>query len=388
MNHATSARQARVIGHRSLVRRVASADFRIESHSPPPTVQPMATPRATQRDIAIKAGVGRSTVSLALKGHPRISVATRERIEAAARALNYEPDPMLSALATYRNRIRTQAYHGTLAWMVNSQAGYDWEDGPYYRAYFAGAAERAHTYGYRLEKFQLNADGVGAPRMTSILHARNITGILLCPQPRAGMELDFAWEQFSAVTLGYTLVRPLLATVASAHFLNTRHAVRELARRGYRRIGLVIDRITDQRCGSNVFAGFLVEQQLDGNLAHVPGFLDYEPGPARQPDYGRKLRTYIQEHRLDALVTSDYGILATLKKEGIAVPRQLGVAGLSLPSADTPLAGIVEDSPRVGAVAMDLLVGMVQRGERGVPITPVRTHLEGTWREGRTVRAP
>lgn len=348
----------------------------------------MANQRATQRDIAIKAGVGRSTVSLALKGHPKISAATRERIEKAARSLGYEPDPMLSALATYRNRIRTQAFHGTLAWLVNWQPGYDWEDGPYYSAYFSGAAERARTYGYRLEKFLLNVDGVGPGRMASILRARNITGILLCPQPRAGIELDFAWDQFSAVTFGYTLVRPLLATVASAHFLNTRHAVRELARRGYRRIGLVIDRTTDRRCGSNVFAGYLVEQQLDENLVTVPGFLDYEPGPARQPDYGPKLKAYIREHRLDALITSDYGILAVLKKEGISVPRQLGVAGISLPSADTSFAGIVEDSPRVGTVAMDLLVGMVQRGERGVPVTPIRTHLEGIWHEGRSVRAP
>lgn len=347
----------------------------------------MGNRRATQRDIALKAGVGRSTVSLALKGHPKISVATRERIENAARALNYEPDPMLSALATYRNRVRTPAFHGTLAWLVNWQAGYDWESGPYYSAYFAGAAERAHTYGYRLEKFLLNVDGVTAPRMTSILKARNVAGLLLCPQPRAGMEFEFPWENFSAVTLGYTLIKPLLSTVASAHFLNTRHAVQELARRGYRRIGLVIDRVTDQRCGSNVFAGYLVEQQLDPALVSVPAFLDYEPGDSQQPGYGEKLSRYLKQNRIDALVTSDYRILDTLKQQRIAVPRQLAVAGLSLPSGDTPLAGIVEDSPRVGAVAMDLLVGMVQRGERGVPPTPIRTHLEGTWHDGRSVRS-
>jgi DNA-binding LacI/PurR family transcriptional regulator len=347
----------------------------------------MGNRRATQRDIALKAGVGRSTVSLALKGHPKISAATRLRIEKAARALNYEPDPMLSALATYRNRVRTAAFHGTLAWLVNCQPGYDWETGPYYSAYFAGAAERAQTYGYRLEKFLLNSEGVNAARMTSILRARNVTGLLLCPQPRAGMELDFPWEQFSAVTLGYTLIKPLLSTVASAHFLNTRHAVRELARRGYRRIGLVIDRVTDQRCGSNVFAGYLIEQQLDATLVPVPGFLDYEPGDSRRPDYAQKLSVYLRKNRIDALVTSDYEILETLAQQGFKVPDQLGVAGLSLPSRDTPMAGIVEDSPRVGAVAMDLLVGMVQRGERGVPTTPIRTHLEGTWHDGRSMRA-
>ncbi|MBI5382281.1 MAG: LacI family DNA-binding transcriptional regulator [Opitutae bacterium] len=347
----------------------------------------MPTRRVTQRDIAIKAGVGRSTVTLALKGHPKISPATRLRIEKAARALNSEPDPMLSALAAYRNRIRTQAFHGTLAWMVNWQPGYDWESGPYYSGYFAGAAERAKAYGYRLERFLLNAEGVTAERLASIFRARNISGILLCPQPRAGVELAFEWEQFSAVTFGYTLVKPLLTTVASAHFLNTRHVVRELARRGYRRIGLAIDDITDRRCGSNVLAGHLVEKQLDAALAPIPAFLDCLPHQTHLPDYGRKLKAYIEEHRLDALVTSEYQILDALKRIGVAVPRQLGVAGLSLPSTDTPLSGVVEDSVRIGAVAMDMLIGMVQRGERGVPATPIRTHLEGLWHEGRTVRA-
>jgi hypothetical protein len=76
----------------------------------------------------------------------------------------------------------------------------------------------------------------------------------------------------------------LLATAASAHFLNTRHALRELARRGDRRICLVIDRTTDRRWGSNVLDGCLVEQQLDDLLVPVPGFFDYEPVPARLPD--------------------------------------------------------------------------------------------------------
>ena len=346
----------------------------------------MSSRRVTQRDIAIKAGVGRSTVSLALKDHPKIAAETKARIQKAARALHYEPDPMLSALASYRTRIRAPAFHDTLAWLVNVQPGYDWENGPYYSSYFTGAAERATTYGYRLAKFLLNADGVTASRLTSILKARNIHGILLCPQPKAGMELDFAWDDFSVVTFGYTLIRPLLTTVASAHFLNTRHTIQELAARGYRRIGLVIDRTTDRRCGSNVFAGYLVEQEIHRGITHIPGFFDYEQNALRTPAYARNLRNYIVKHRIDALVTSDYSIVETLEREGLSTPGDIGVAGLSLPSADTAMAGMVEDSVRIGAIAMDLLVGMVQRGERGIPSTPLRTHLEGTWHEGRTVR--
>lgn len=347
----------------------------------------MVNRRATQRDIALKAGVGRSTVSLALKGHPKISAETRTRIMQAAESLQYSPDPMLSALATYRNRIREQAFHGTLAWLVNVQPGYDWEKGPYYSSYFAGAVTRATSYGYHLEKFALNANGITRSRLQSILRARNVGGLLLCPQPRAGMSMDFAWDDFASVTFGYSLVSPLLHTVASAHFLNTRHVVRELAARGYTRIGLVIDRTTDRRCGSNVYAGFLIEQELDGRLVHLPAFLDHDPVQIREEkDHGQKLRRYIEEHRLDALLTSDYRILDILTAEGIDAPGTIGVAGLSLPSADTALSGVVEDSTQIGAVAMDLLVGMVQRGEKGVPVSPIRTHLEGIWHEGKTLR--
>lgn len=343
--------------------------------------------RATQRDIALKAGVGRSTVSLALKDHPKISVKTRMRIMRVAESLNYSPDPMLSALATYRNRIREQAFQGTLAWLVNVQPGYDWEQGPYYSSYFAGAATRAASYGYHLEKCALNANGITRSRLQSILRARNVGGLLLCPQPRAGMSMEFAWDDFSSVTLGYSLVSPLLHTVASAHFLNTRHVVCELAARGYQRIGLAIDRTTDRRCGSNVYAGFLIEQALDDRLERLPAFLDHEPVQTRElKDYGKRLHRYIEEHHLDALLTSDYRILDTLNTEGIRAPAEIGVAGLSLPSPDTPLAGVVEDSTQIGAVAMDLLAGMVQRGEKGVPVSPIRTHLEGIWHEGKTLR--
>jgi LacI family transcriptional regulator/LacI family repressor for deo operon, udp, cdd, tsx, nupC, and nupG len=348
----------------------------------------MVTRRATQRDIALKAGVGRSTVSLALKGHSKISLKTRERIRKVAESLHYSPDPMLSALATYRSRIREQAFHGTLAWLVNFQPGYDWEKGPYYSDYFAGAATRAASYGYHLEKFAVNAKGLTRSRLQSILRARNVDGLLLCPQPRAGMSMEFAWEDFASVTFGYSLVSPVLHTVASAHFLNTRHVVRELAARGYTRIGLVIDRTTDRRCGSNVYAGFLIEQELDERLEHLPAFLDHDPVQTREvKDYGRKLHRYIEEHQLDALLTSDYRILDILNTEGIRAPDDIGVAGLSLPSAINPLSGVVEDSTQIGAVAMDMLVGMVQRAEKGVPVSPIRTHLEGIWHEGGTLRA-
>ncbi len=346
----------------------------------------MATPRATQRDIARRAGVGRTTVSLALKNHPKIPAPTRERILRIARELGYAPDPMLSALSAYRARTHTKSFQGTLAWLVNVVEGFDWRRGPYYVGYCAGATRRAATHGYQLEQFEFDSTRLSPARLASILRARNIGGILLCPQGRPEVEMEFAWEEFSAVTFGYSLGKPLLHTVASAHFLNTRHVMRELAARGYRRPGLVINRQLDQRCGSNVHAGYLIGQELHPQLARLPPFVDYSVRTEKSV-LASQLAGYIREHRVDAIVTADAQLLDVLQLAGLAAPRDLGVAGLSLPAQSGRMSGVVEDSERIGEIALDILSGMIQRGERGIPTTPIRTHLEGTWREAETLPA-
>lgn len=345
----------------------------------------MATPRATQRDIALKAGVGHTTVSLALRDHPKISAETKRRILGIAQELGYAPDPMLSALAMYRSGQREKVYQGTLAWLVSVTPDFDWKRGPYYVGYHDGAVRRAAYHGYRLEQFSLDPPKLSASRLASILLSRSVRGVLVCPQGKPDAELEFKWDGFSAVTFGYSLARPLLHTIASAHFLNTKRIMREMAARGYRRPGLVINRRLDQRCGSNVHAGYLIEQEQHAALERVPPFLDYDQIRHDKPAFARSLARYIREHRVDALVTADYQLLDVLKLAGLDAPRDIGVAGLSLPAQQGRMSGIVEDSAKIGEIAVDILVGMIQRGERGVPATPIRTHLEGAWREAETL---
>ena len=49
---------------------------------------------------------------------------------------------------------------------------------------------------------------------------------------------------------------------------------------------------------------------------------------------------------------------------------------------DAGVSGVDQNSHLVGAVAVDLLVGALQRGQRGVPETPVRMAVGGVWRVG------
>lgn len=335
--------------------------------------------RVTQLDVARKAGVHRATVSMVFRNHPNIPAETRARIRRIADELGYHPDPMLSALAAYRSRCQPAAFHGTLAWLVNSTDGYDWRTRPHFVDYHAGARARAEQHGYRVELFDLHAPGLTSQRVASILRARNITGILLCPQPHAEMTVDFPWSDFSAVTFGYSLARPQLHTVAATQYRAMLQTVQELHAVGYRRIGLCLDRVHDNRTGHHYLAGYLAGTYLTGQRG-APRVLD--------ADYGAvdAVRRWLARTKPDAVVTGNYQFLRVLQSLGISVPADLGVACPVLPSPDTRLAGVVENSLRIGSVAVDYLVAMMNRGERGIPPSADRVHVEGRWIPGRTLR--
>jgi LacI family transcriptional regulator/LacI family repressor for deo operon, udp, cdd, tsx, nupC, and nupG len=126
----------------------------------------------TQADIAKLAKVHRTTVSLALKGDPRIPDKTRQRIRKMAEKLGYQPDPMLSALIARRVHRQQRPFQGTLAWLVNNERQWDWRR--IFHEYHEGAAGRAKRYGYNIDVFDLQTPGMTLARMGAILAARNI----------------------------------------------------------------------------------------------------------------------------------------------------------------------------------------------------------------------
>jgi len=100
----------------------------------------------------------------------------------------------------------------------------------------------------------------------------------------------------------------------------------------------------------------------------------------------RAVGTWLRAHRPDAIVTGNYHFLDVLCSLGKKVPDDLGVACPLLPSPDADLAGVIENSVEIGSVAVDFLIGMIHRQERGIPANPQRIHVEGRWLAGRTLR--
>jgi DNA-binding LacI/PurR family transcriptional regulator len=298
--------------------------------------------RITQKDVAGRAGVTRATVSMALKGHKSIPEKTRNRILRIAAKLGYSPDPMLSALAAYRTSSRPSTFHGTLAWLINSAFGYDWRGVPQFCDYHFGALTRAKRYGFNLETFDLNAPEMPRERLAAIFRARNIQGLLLCPQPRSETTLEFTWAEFSAVTFGYTLASPHLHTVVSTQYRDMLLTLQHVQARGYQRIGLMLNHEHDLRTNYNYRSGYLIAQSLRPKSPKLPilesTYDDYEA-----------LRRWMRKNRPDVIIAcGGETCVRALKRVGVRVPQDVGLALPNLPAANSRVSGVVENSTEIG----------------------------------------
>ncbi|MGE9292075.1 MAG: LacI family DNA-binding transcriptional regulator [Puniceicoccales bacterium] len=340
----------------------------------------MEKKRVTQLDVAKVAGVHRGTVSLALKHHPSIPQKTRDRIIKIAEELGYQPDPLLSALAAYRTHSRQQrSFKGTLAWLLirDPEKPMGWKHSPIYSQYYAGAKARASQYGYTLEEFETPKSKSSLKHIASVFRARNISGVLMCPQARPNAAVDFEWDDFSFVTFGYTLSQPALHTVSATQYRATVQVIKKMQAYGYRRIGLVFDHTHSERTDNNYLAGYLAAQYSSKEKPIV--FDNY------RVEDSSFLKMLHSKDRPDAIVSGSESLHEYLKKNGIRVPEDIGVACPVLSKKDGEMSGIFEDSFHIGEVAVDKLTNMIMRSERGIPEQVQRTLIEGKWIEGKTL---
>jgi DNA-binding LacI/PurR family transcriptional regulator len=215
-------------------------------------------------------------------------------------------------------------------------------------------------------------------RMSEILWTRGIQGVLIPPQEHL-TGIDLAWENLSAVTFGYTLLNPRLHLVSSHEYRTMGSLFVELEKRRYRRVGLVNLREHDMRVDNNWLAAYLVEQTRLRREHRLP------PLVLEQWD-AEKFLSWVERYRPDAIVTRLPEVLHSLRRAGYAVPGDIGVAYHTLDEKSCCFSGMRKNSFQIGVMAVDLLVDMLLRNERGIPPRPYLLMVEGSWVEGETLR--
>jgi LacI family transcriptional regulator len=337
-------------------------------------------PNPSLQEIARKASVSRSTVSRVMRSDPRISPETAARVKAAAKELNYRPNPLLSTLM---ERVRVGAdisYQGTLAVVSDKPDAAKWyvsSTGSWARIHF-GAVQRARERGYKIECFSTRDYPTGSRRLSQVLRARDIHGIYVAPGFEQ-RELRIEWEWFSAATTGYGLLRPALHRMCYNNYHGVQLACQKLAAAGYRRIGLYLKHRNNEVTDNNYLAGFLLFLQSVPARDRVP--------PALVATYDRaEFRKWFREHRPDALISLNTTLAEWAVELGARCPEDFGFAHLDHTPDLEGWAGVNHNNEILGRGVIDLILAQLHRGEFGIPTHPTTTIVEGEWADGPSVR--
>jgi len=347
--------------------------------------------RVTQAEVAKRANVHVTTVSLALRNHASIPPSTRTRIQALAEKMGYRPDPALRALMAYRSRLRQPLNATTLAYVNNWPSQWGWKESPAHFAFFAGASAKAAQLGYQLEPFWLGEAGLSHRRMSDILVARGIAGLVIASHTwQSAEKLQFEWSRFSAVKIDFIPHDPPLHNVTNDQRSIIQMAMRRVQAAGYRRIGLVMPGWWDYIVDLAWSAGFLAEQQSIPPAQRIP-ILYYAEQTLRRPSAEdpaealvpkAKFETWLQRYRPQVLISYRPFVQARLVELGLRVPDDIAFVDVFRLDDDHATAGVRQNCRRVGEVAIETLASQLAQNNYGIPVFQTTTLVEGTWFDG------
>lgn len=325
------------------------------------------------------------TVSRALRNHPEVSVATRERIQSLAMDLGYRPNPMVSVLMSQVAHSRKPTFLPTLIYVWSHSVIKSKKDLHLSRgSYFKGANERAQEHGFQLDAMRLNDDGMSQQRFSDILRARGTPGIIIAPQESAEGYYELDWAAFAAVAIGYSIRSPRLHRVCLNYHSGIIHALHQLYEKGFRRFGLVLGRKTDQRILHLWSSGFLTFH-WDRKMPGEPKIMVSEH--FTKQCYGE----WFRKSRPEVVFCYEKNQLIQWTRE-IEAERESKTPRCRFIHLDQDFVehpelfiGSMQSCRRqMGAAAIDLLVGRIKHNETGVPETPKTVVIDPqvVWHEG------
>lgn len=339
----------------------------------------LTNPRVTLQDIARAAGVGKATVSLALRDCPKISAATRERVKAAAAQLHYRPDPALSLIASHRWRTREHASDFAIAFITTPHPWSQAETLPELRE---AAVIQGERMGYRVEHFKLQ-DYTSPDQLGRVLFHRGIRGVIVGQILCRDFVTKFPWDSFTCVGchVGY-YQPPVLVVLPDFH-----HAIvrvwREAVAAGYRRIGVAMLREMEAvDLFDKVSAALFCQSRLTPDLPAIP--LQHF-----SPDNLSEFDVWLKQHRPDVVLGFNGSVCWWLEKFGRRVPDDVAFASLdNMPSSrhhGKPISGANPDYELIGRTSVEQLDLLLRMNQHGLPARPLTVHVPSTWIAGETL---
>lgn len=329
--------------------------------------------RVSIRDLAKIAGVSRATVSLALRGSHEVAPQTREKIQALAKEYNYRSHPAVNTLMQ-QVRAGRRIHDEEIIAFVRSGSNPD-ETAPGPLEILAGARDEAHRLGYRIELFWAGYCASQSEQLARVLYHRGIRGLIWGPMPYPHPPILFPWQHFVPIACTSSTDVPNLPIVSIHHPKGMALLLEELAGRGARRIGVLLQYMEDQRQDYGWVSGTDLYRHRGGQ-AHITLLL------LREPLVEKQIRAWAKNNRLDALVLSH-----ELYAETHFLNKELARASLDIPSTELgKAAGLYQDMVRLGQHAVRSLSIRLVNGILGLPENPFSVVTQASFKDGDSLR--
>ncbi len=337
-------------------------------------------------DVAREAGVSKMTVSLALRRDPQISLETREKVMKTAAKMKYVGNPHVAELMARLRTSRSALFKATIGLINANENPKAFQTHPTIPTYVEGISRSALRLGYALNRFWLHDPKMSPERLYRILRTRNIRGLLLVGLMENNVlpkGYELLWENFACVVTGVRTTDPTFSFSCVDHHAATLLAFEKAIQHGYRRPALVLDDVIDRLVERRFLAGALVSQMTIPKKNRIPAFMR-----VREADKDLKLfKDWFYRYEPDCLITLYHRIERWVHALPKKIPEEVGLIQLEWRSDHPEWSGVVQHNDRTGEAALNMVIHQIHQSEFGIPQNPTATLIQGSWKEGQTLRS-
>lgn len=338
----------------------------------------MKSPSVSMREIATKAGVSVSTVSLALKNSARISEETRRLVHETAEELGYRPDPRVTELMEHLRVQRSKRKASRLAVLIPEITAKELDTFLPLAAIMEGVREQASLAGFELDVMYLRTLNTSMKRIRSILRARGIKGVILAPFRGGVGQIDMDFSDFCVATAGYSITRPNFNRACPDYLQMMDELLEHLCSLGYKRIGFIMtyhDGGTGHKLFSSSFLYYHSKIEPDQRIPILP----------RREISTRGIQGWLNTYRPEVIISAGK-IFDQLIDLRIRIPQDTGFASLDLSEPPYDAAGMHHRHRQVGRETVKLVLTSLNFNLSGVPEHPKTVLVDSHRKEGETLR--
>lgn len=334
-------------------------------------------------DIAEKAGVTAATVSMALRNDPRISKATRARLQTLAEQMNYEPDAAAAALSRKHANRNVPQYLGTVALLCAESHFEGLRKSARYDKLRTLLEHTCARLGYKLDYFTVGSEKKAQRALNRMLLARGIRGLLVHGENRPIRNWALDWDHFAVTAYSISMHSHTFNNVISASYQDIYDATVRLLEMGFQKPGLF-----SPFPGADHFVGGFVAAASHWGIHKQLPKLAFEK--TVDGDQERELfAKWFKRYQPDVVLGGyDDHLTHLFSSINVRVPEDVGYCSIDISDHFKNISGLIQPRSEAYRVMVDMLHGMLTRHEYGIPSNPLCIQIPSKWNSGKTLQPP